>query len=45
MSDRAGFIDTATWYDLWAAGIAVNEMCVRQGKLGTAKYVGEFWCP
>ena len=34
--------DSASWYDLWAAGVAVNEMCVRKGKLGTADNLGEF---
>ena len=34
-------VDQASWYDLWAAGVAINEMCVRTGQLGTASDIGE----
>ena len=35
--------DTETWYGLWEATVALNAMCVRSGKNGTAARLGE--CP
>lgn len=29
------------WYDIWAAAVAVNGMCVRNGKTGKATGLGE----
>ena len=29
--------DVASWFDIWTAGIAVNELCIRKGMLGTAR--------
>ena len=33
--------DKSSWFDLWAAGVAVQEKCIKQGKLGTAINLGE----
>lgn len=30
-----------SWYDIWAAVVAVNGMCVRSGKTGKAMGLGE----
>ena len=35
-------IDLSSWYEMWAAAAAVNEMCVRYGQAGTAYGLGEF---
>jgi len=32
---------TSTFYDVWAAASAIDNMCVRNGKLGGAIVVGE----
>ncbi|KAI4184834.1 MAG: hypothetical protein LQ348_004485 [Seirophora lacunosa] len=34
------WVDVATWYDIWAAGEAVNAMCVRRGFEGIAIHLG-----
>ena len=34
--------DLSSWYEMWAAAVAVNEMCVRFGQGGTAYGLGEF---
>ncbi len=31
---------TSSWYDIWAAAVAVNQMCVVQGRSGQALDVG-----
>ena len=33
--------DKSSWFDLWAAGVAVKEKCIKQGKIGTAINLGE----
>ncbi|KAI4095760.1 MAG: hypothetical protein LQ344_001477 [Seirophora lacunosa] len=35
------WVDVATWYDIWAAGEAVNAMCVRRGFEGIAIHLGQ----
>ena len=34
------FIDEISWYNLWAAGVAMNGMCARDQKAGQARYLG-----
>lgn len=36
-----GFSDRASWYDLWAAAVAVDGMCARSGKTGKAYLLGK----
>lgn len=36
-----GNADVETWYHLWEATVALNAMCVRAGKRGTATRLGE----
>lgn len=31
---------TSSWYDIWAAAVAVKQMCVAQGRSGQAVDVG-----
>ena len=33
--------DESSWFDLWAAGVAVKEKCIKQGMVGTAINLGE----
>ena len=33
--------DKSSWFDLWAAGVAVKEKCIKKGNLGTAINLGE----
>lgn len=33
--------DTSSWYELWQAMVAINGMCTRFGKLGTAYALGK----
>ena len=33
--------DESSWFDLWAAGVAVKEKCIKQGMVGTATNLGE----
>lgn len=33
--------DTASWYDLWAAAVALDGMCARNGRPGKARFLGE----
>lgn len=40
MSDAA--TDVETWFHLWEATVALNAMCVRAGKLGTAIRLGRY---
>lgn len=39
--DTTGPIEDVSWYDIWAAVVAVNGMCVREGKTGNATGLGE----
>ncbi len=32
----------ANWFAIWAAGVAVNTMCIQHGFSGTAIHLGEF---
>ena len=34
-------IDTANWYDIWQAAVAVESMCGRFGRAGSVKYLGK----
>lgn len=34
-------MDNVSWYDIWAAAVAVTGMCVRSGKTGKATGLGE----
>lgn len=31
----------ANWYDVWAAGVAVNELCVKKNLIGVVGPIGE----
>ncbi|CAL8574451.1 hypothetical protein XPA_000410 [Xanthoria parietina] len=33
--------EKASWYDIWAATVAIGGMCVQQGKGGTASWLGD----
>ncbi|KAL8853931.1 MAG: hypothetical protein Q9221_001239 [Calogaya cf. arnoldii] len=33
--------ERASWYDIWAATVAIAGMCVRHGKGGTASWLGD----
>lgn len=39
--DTTGPTEHVSWYDIWAAAVAVNGMCVRNGKTGKATRLGE----
>ena len=32
--------DTASWYDLWAAAVALDGMCARGGRTGKSRFLG-----
>lgn len=34
----------ASWFDIWAAGVAVNTMCIKHGFTGTALWLGRSVC-
>ena len=38
-----GEADTSSWYAMWMAAVAVNEICVQNGRAGTAHMLGELW--
>ncbi|KAL9133793.1 MAG: hypothetical protein Q9175_005026 [Cornicularia normoerica] len=40
--DTIGKEDFATWYDIWAALVAVDDMCMKFGKFGRAVEIGAF---
>lgn len=31
----------AVWFDIWAAGVAINTMCVKKGMVGVAGHIGK----
>lgn len=33
--------DQASWYDLWAAAVALDGMCARGRKTGQARFLGK----
>lgn len=33
--------ERSSWFDLWAAGVAVKEKCIMNGMFGTALNLGE----
>ena len=35
-------MENVSWYDIWAAAVAINGMCIRSGKTGKATDLGEF---
>lgn len=35
--------DVEKWSVLWAAAVAVSEMCIRRGKFGTARDLGKLY--
>ncbi|KAG6991082.1 hypothetical protein G7Y79_00057g090640 [Physcia stellaris] len=38
---RSGAImETTTWFNIWTAGVAINEICIKRGMLGTAYSLG-----
>lgn len=39
--DTTGPEENVSWYDIWAAAVAVNGMCVRMGMTGKATGLGE----
>ncbi|KAI4281236.1 MAG: hypothetical protein L6R35_005695 [Caloplaca aegaea] len=34
-------LERASWYDIWAATVAISGMCVRNGKGGSSAYLGD----
>lgn len=36
-----GDIERSSWYEMWAAVAAINELCVKKGKAGAAFRLGE----
>ena len=40
--DTTGPLEKVSWYDIWAAVVAVNGICVRNGKTGKAVGLGEY---
>ncbi|KAI4142153.1 MAG: hypothetical protein LQ341_003286 [Variospora aurantia] len=34
-------LERASWYDVWAATVAISGMCVRNGKGGSSAYLGD----
>ena len=34
-------IERVSWYDIWAAAVAINGICIRSGKTGKATDLGE----
>ncbi len=32
--------DIGSWYDIWQAAVALDGMCARGGKAGTARFLG-----
>lgn len=41
--DLAGADDLESRYHIWEAMVALNDMCAKQGKLGTAYGLGQSW--
>ena len=39
--DTIGREDIATWYEVWAAVMAVDDMCMRFGRVGKAMEIGK----
>lgn len=39
--DTTGPVEDVSWYDIWAAAVAVTGMCIRIGKTGKATDLGE----
>ena len=33
----------SSWHEMWMAAVAVNEICVQNGRAGTAHTLGEPW--
>ena len=33
--------DIASWYDLWQAAVALDGMCVRDGRVGKSRFLGK----
>ena len=40
MDSVDGEPDYSTWYEMWAAAVAVNELCVTKGLAGVASRLG-----
>lgn len=40
MQTGATGYETASWADIWAAGVAMREMCVKRRELGSAVEIG-----
>ena len=38
-----GEADYSSWHEMWMAAVAVNDICVQNGKAGTAHKLGEPW--
>ncbi|KAL8820368.1 MAG: hypothetical protein Q9223_001390 [Gallowayella weberi] len=34
-------METASWYDIWSATVAILGICVRQGQAGSASFLGD----
>lgn len=39
--DTTGPVEDVSWYDIWAAAVAVTGMCIRIGKTGKATDLGK----
>ena len=39
--DTPGPTEEVSWYDIWAAVVAINAMCIRKGKTGKATGLGK----
>ena len=39
-----GDTDNSSWNEMWAAAVAVEEICVKKGKAGAAFGLGEWIC-
>lgn len=39
-----GDTDNSSWFEMWAAAVAVDEICVKHGKAGAAFGLGKSMC-
>ena len=39
--DTSGPVDNVSWYDIWAAAVALTGICIRNGQTGKATDLGE----
>ena len=41
LCDTTGPVESVSFFDIWAAAVAINGMCVRRGKTGKAIGLGK----